>query len=123
MIDSSYSINSDNFAKEMEFVESVVDFLDMGENKTRVGVMTFSDTVKFLVKLEYKLKKEEFLTYLNTARYMGGGTDTASALRRIREDGFFGSSSKLRDDAARILIIMTDGLSITPDVTARRQIF
>lgn len=119
MIDASYSINPDNFAKEMEFVHSVVDILDIGPNKTRVGVMTFSDTVKFHVKLEYNLQKEDFMSHLNSANYIGGGTDTAFALRRMREDGFFGSASDVRDDAARILVVLTDGLSLNPDVTAR----
>ncbi|XP_045170354.2 cartilage matrix protein-like [Mercenaria mercenaria] len=119
MIDASYSIQSDNFGKEMEFVKSVVDFLDIGANKTRVGAMTFSDTIKFHAKLEYNLEKEEFISHLNSANYMGGGTDTASALRHMREEGFFASTSQVRNDAARILIVMTDGLSITPDVTTR----
>lgn len=119
VIDSSYSINQDNFEKEMEFVHSVVDILDIGPNKTRVGVMTFSDKVNFLVKLEYNLGKDDFMSHLNSANYMGGGTDTASALRLLREEGFFGSTSSLRDDAARIAIVLTDGLSLTPDVTAR----
>lgn len=119
MVDSSYSINSDNFAKEMEFVESVIDFLDIGANKTRVGVVTFSDVVKFIVKLEYNFEKEELISHLNNANYLGGGTDTASALRRMREEGFFGNINEIREDASRILVVMTDGLSLTPDVTAR----
>jgi collagen type VI alpha len=50
---------------------------------------------------------------------MGGGTDTAVALRQIREKGFFGSSNQIRENSARILIVMTDGLSLTPDTTDR----
>ncbi|KAL4222708.1 hypothetical protein ACF0H5_018749 [Mactra antiquata] len=119
LVDSSYSINPDNFAKEMEFVHDIVEILDIGANKTRVGVMTFSDTVEFLIKLEYNLEKTDFMTLLSTAQYHGGGTDTASALRRMREDGFFHSESELRKDVARIAIVLTDGLSLTPDVTAR----
>ena len=103
----------------MDFVRSVVDFLDMGENKTRVGAATFSDSVKFLSKLEYNLGKEDFISHLNNAAFMGGGTDTAVALRRVREEGFFGSSNQVRGDSSRILIIMTDGLSLTPEITDR----
>lgn len=103
----------------MEFIHSVVNILDIGPNKTRVGVITFSDQVEFLIKLEYNLQKEDFISLLNTAKFHGGGTDTATALRRMREDGFFKSEDEMREEVARIAIVLTDGLSLTPDVTAR----
>ncbi|WAR09866.1 MATN1-like protein [Mya arenaria] len=118
VIDSSYSINSENFAKEMEFIHSVVDVLDIGPNKTRVGVMTFSDDVEFLIRLEHNLSKQELLMFSNNAKYVGGGTDTANALRRLREEGFYGNTVQERDIVARIAIILTDGLSVSPESTA-----
>lgn len=119
LVDSSFSINQNNFQKEMEFVHSIIEMLDIGPNKTRIGVMSFSEVTKFHIKLDYGMKKEDYLTYLNSVNYMGGGTDTATALRLMREEGFFGSDVTIRRDVARIAVILTDGLSLTPDVTKR----
>ncbi|XP_052248876.1 cartilage matrix protein-like [Dreissena polymorpha] len=116
-IDASYSINQDNFGKQMEFIHGVVDILDVAPNRTRVGLITFSDDVTFVVKPEQKLSKEEFMMYSNTAKYSGGGTDTANALRALREEGFFGPSTSQRDGVAKIVIILTDGLSVSPEST------
>ena len=65
-------------------------------------------------------KKEDYDSALNTATYMKGGTDTATALRRMREEGFYGTLNKNPgEEVARVAIVLTDGLSRTPDVTAR----
>lgn len=119
LVDSSFSINEDNFGKEMEFVHSVIEMLDIGQNKTRIGVMSFSDVAKFHIKLNYDMKKADYLTYLNSVMYMGGGTNTATALRRMREEGFFGETTTIRKDVAKVAIILTDGLSLKPDITAK----
>ena len=103
----------------MEFIHDIVDVLDVGPNKTRVGLMTFSDDVEFHVKLEQHVDKETFMTMSNTAKYVGGGTDTGEALRHLREEGFFGDDVDQRPEATKVIIIVTDGLSISPDTTAR----
>lgn len=123
VIDASYSINPNNFAKEMEFIHNVVDVLDVGPNKTRVALMTFSDDAEFHIKLEHNVNKETFMTLSNTAKYIGGGTDTGNALRLLREEGFHGQEVEQRPEAAKIVIILTDGLSISPDTTAREAKF
>lgn len=103
----------------MEFIHNVVDILDIGPNKTRVGLMTFSDEAEFHVKLEQAVDKESFMTMSNTAKYIGGGTDTGNALRHLREEGFYGEESEQRPGVAKVVVILTDGLSISPDITAR----
>lgn len=103
----------------MDFIHGVVDILDVGPNKTRVGLMTFSSEVDFHGKLENNLDKETFITVSNTAKYVGGGTDTANALRHLREDGFYGKDVDQREGVAKIAIILTDGLSVNPENTAR----
>lgn len=123
VIDASYSINPNNFAKEMQFIHDIVDVLDVGPNKTRVALMTFSDKAEFHVKLEHNVDKETFITLSNTAKYIGGGTDTGNALRILREEGFHGQNVQDRPEAAKIVIILTDGLSISPDTTAREAKF
>jgi len=118
VIDASFSITTENFAREMEFIHGVVEILDVSPNKTRVGLMTFSDDADILIRLDHNVSKQQFMTYSNNAKYAGGGTDTANALRKLREEGFYGPNVEDRDTVARIAIILTDGLSITPETTA-----
>ena len=105
----------------MEFVHDIIDILDLGPNKTRIGLLTFSDVTEFYLQLSYKMTRDEYQQQLNYVRYLGGGTDTATALRRMREEGFASdlSSSSDRADVAKIAIVLTDGLSLLPDLTAR----
>ena len=105
----------------MEFVHDIIDILDLGPNKTRIGLLTFSDVTEFYLHLNYKMSRDEYQQQLNYVRYLGGGTDTATALRRMREEGFASdlSSNSDRTSVAKIAIVLTDGLSIHPDLTAR----
>ena len=121
LIDASYSIQKDDFGKEMEFVHDIVDVLDIGQNKTRIGLLTFSDVTEFYIKLNYNLNKEDYQQHLNYVKYIGGGTDTATALRRMRVEGFVSDIGRNADrsEAAKIAIVLTDGLSLTPDATAK----
>ena len=121
LVDASYSIEKDEFGKEMEFVHDIIDVLDIGENKTRIGLLTFSDVTEFYIRLSYKLRKEDYQQHLNYVNYMGGGTDTATALRRMREEGFLSDAYQTFNnaDVAKIAIVLTDGLSLTPDITAQ----
>ncbi|KAK6180506.1 hypothetical protein SNE40_012649 [Patella caerulea] len=108
LLDSSSSIWAPDFQKQLEFVRQVVDKFDLGTNKTRVGVITFSDGVHPVIPLD-SYKQSEFDAKLMKIPYLTGGTSTSAAIQFVRRVGFAGDKS--RPEVARVAIVITDGQS------------
>lgn len=117
VIDSSGSISSKDFNKEVQFVQSVVKVFDIANEKTRVGIISFSHTTKMVLALDNSLTKSKLMSKIRNVEHIGGGTNTAEALRMVRQDGFRKDSE--RPGVAKIAIVLTDGLSINEDLTKR----
>lgn len=117
IIDSSGSITGKDFNKEISFVQSVIKLFDIGKNKTRIGLVSFSHETYMELPLNNNLTKQQILDKLDTIFQAGGGTNTAMALRMVRQQGF--DSSVVRPEAAKIAIVLTDGLSADDDMTER----
>ncbi|XP_045215666.2 cartilage matrix protein-like [Mercenaria mercenaria] len=117
IIDSSGSITSKDFNKEVQFVQSVVKLFDISSEKTRVGIISFSHMSKLILPLDKTLSKPQLLSKIRNIDHIGGGTNTAEALRMVRQDGF--RRDKERPGVAKIAIVLTDGLSANEDLTKR----
>ncbi|KAK3098262.1 hypothetical protein FSP39_017695 [Pinctada imbricata] len=117
LLDSSSSIHQSEFKKEVDFVKELVDIFEIGQNATRVGVSTFSDKYQEVIHFGDHDEKATLLTALDQVPYLGGGTDTANAIRRVRTEEF--TTDSARREVAHILIVMTDGLSSDPFGTAQ----
>ncbi|KAL3856153.1 hypothetical protein ACJMK2_010941 [Sinanodonta woodiana] len=108
-LDSSGSISLFNFQKELEFAKDVTSMFEIADDKTRVGLVTFSDTVYPQFNLRGSGSKSDILDAIRNTKYNGGGTNTAEALAYLREKGL--SRSKTREGIPRIAIVITDGQS------------
>lgn len=117
IIDSSGSITNKDFNREISFVQSVAKLFDIGNDKTRVGLISFSHDSQLVLPLDNKLSKAELLERISQIPHIGGGTDTAEALRLVRQRGF--ASGVARANVAQIVIVLTDGLSMDADLTAQ----
>ncbi|XP_069136986.1 cartilage matrix protein-like isoform X4 [Argopecten irradians] len=116
LLDSSSSIRQSDNIKQLEFVKDVVTMFDIGENKTRIGISTFSHKYHQEFNFQSYYNKDDLLRAIDKVSYLRGGTDTASALRHIRREVFTPNVS--RGNVARILVVITDGYSRSPRSTA-----
>ncbi|KAL3865446.1 hypothetical protein ACJMK2_042835 [Sinanodonta woodiana] len=116
VLDASNSIWPEDFKKQLSFVRDLIHIFDISEDKTRVGVITFSDYVKPEITLESKQDKAVLVERVSNITFLMGRTDTAMALRFVREQGF--SPDVARREVAHIMLVFTDGLSKNPRLTA-----
>ncbi|KAL3865706.1 hypothetical protein ACJMK2_043068 [Sinanodonta woodiana] len=110
VLDSSSSIWLPDFKKQLSFVKDIVDQFDIGPNKTRVAVVTFSDGIHPVIPLDGFHDKKGLLEKIGTIPYLTGGTKTGSTLEYIRTRGL--SPQTARPEVAHVVIVMTDGQSM-----------
>ncbi|XP_041375252.1 cartilage matrix protein-like [Gigantopelta aegis] len=117
LLDSSNSIWIHDFNLRMvKFVRDMVNIFDIGTNKTRVGVITFSSDVTPVFRLDEYTSRDSLLKAISPEhiKHQGGGTNTGSAIAYVRDHGF-----RSRPQVAHIMVVITDGVSFDPEVTRR----
>lgn len=116
-LDASNSIWPEDFKKQLIFVQDLVSLFDISPKKTRVGLVTYSDTVKPIFGFDAKQEKISLINKIANVTFMGGRTRTSEAFKFLREQGF--SPDVARREVAHIVLTFTDGLSKNPRDTAR----
>ncbi len=116
-LDASGSIGSVNFNQRiLPFIANVIDTLDIGENQSQVGVITFATVPSIIFNLNTHNTKSELLNASNAISYTGGSTDTAAALDLLRISGFAGARPQSQG-IPTYAIVVTDGISDFPLAT------
>lgn len=115
LLDSSSSIRTSDYRKQLGFVKDVVAMFDISENKTRIGVSTFSHRYKQEFDFQSYFDKRDIINVIDKLSYLKGGTDTAAALRNIRLHVF--TPGVVRQEVAHVLVVITDGFSRSPQST------
>ncbi|CAL1533465.1 unnamed protein product, partial [Lymnaea stagnalis] len=114
-VDISFSITTGNFHDYvLPFLQSVVAEFDIGPNESQVqvGAVTFSDKVRLAFRLSDHRDEDSLLRAVGDIYYAGGETYTDAALKYVR-DNMFTWANGGRDDAERIVIVLTDGRSFS----------
>ncbi|XP_029635543.1 collagen alpha-5(VI) chain isoform X1 [Octopus sinensis] len=109
LLDSSSSITADNFGKQKNIIENMVGMLDIHALKTRVAISTFNHEYQSIVMFGDTNDKQEVIKKIEAIEYVGGGTKTGNALKKVRTELF--SSGTWRPKADHIIIVFTDGRS------------
>ena len=109
MIDDSSSISGNEFKRLKNFLNKVVDSLDIGEDRVRVGVIKYAKGVKDEIRLDDFTTKVSLKRAITRIKHERGGTRTGRAISRMVKafQGGFGG----RSDADKIGIVITDGKS------------
>ncbi|ELU08766.1 hypothetical protein CAPTEDRAFT_228894 [Capitella teleta] len=110
MLDSSGSIRHSRFIIMKDFIKDIVSLLDVRSSAARIGVVTYSDVVKVEFHLNDYQTAEDVEQAVGMIPYGAGGTDTAEALRTIRESMFTEARGD-REDYPNFIVIVTDGIS------------
>ena len=119
LLDESSSIGTNEaFKKELNFVTSVIDYLEIGPTKSQVGVMTFSDEPKIKFYLNDYKTREDVAEAVNQIEWGGGNTFLDRALKLLRQHGLNSAyGSRASDGVPQIAVVITDGVSTDPAST------
>lgn len=117
ILDSSGSVGSTNFQKMLGFVKNMVNGMDISPTGTEVGVITYSDRTHLEFHLNAHSDKQSLEQAISGIRYISGGTNTADALKYARETSFQ-TANGARNNAAKIAIVITDGMSTSTIATS-----
>ena len=111
VLDESSSIGANGFQLIREFAEEISRSLDIGLQRSLVGVILFSSSARVYFPVTQHTDAGTLLLALNSLPYNEGDTDTAAALNLLRTAGRPGGALKLRSRFNHIAVIVTDGKS------------
>lgn len=117
IVDSSGSIRSSRFEDVKEFISNITSNMEISQDKTRVGIISFSDDASLQIRLDQYGRKEDLMQAIKGLPYLRGRTHTASALRMMREE-LFQVNNGDRTNVPDLAVVITDGYSnINPEET------
>lgn len=126
LLDGSESTR-DGFPAMRDFVERVVEKLNVGPNKDRVSVVQYSTDTEVHFYLNSYTKREDVVKSIRELRHRGGRTlNTGAALQYVKDNVFTTSSgSRPKQGVQRVLILLTGGKSLdnvdTPASALKQQ--
>lgn len=111
IIDSSRSVRPVEFEKAKEFLQNMVDNLEIGADATRVGVVNYASTVQLDFKLKTYFDKTSLKQALARIEPLSSGTMTGLAIKTAMERAFTTESGArpASMNIAKVAIIVTDG--------------
>ncbi|CAJ0943046.1 unnamed protein product, partial [Mesorhabditis belari] len=114
LIDGSGSIGSYVFKNEvLRFVKEFVDLFEIAADRTRVGLIQYSDQIRHEFDLNQHPDKVSLLRAIGETQYLTGLTRTGAAIQHMVKEGFSErrGARHQADDISRVAIIITDGRS------------
>lgn len=113
ILDASSSVGKEDFEKVRQWVSNLVETFEIGPDKTRVGVVRYSDWPTTEFDLGKYKTCEEIKEAARKIRYYGGNTNTGDALRYINTYSFSKEAGGRLSDRTvkKVAILLTDGRS------------
>uniref|UniRef100_A0A8C8ZP62 Collagen type VI alpha 6 chain n=1 Tax=Prolemur simus TaxID=1328070 RepID=A0A8C8ZP62_PROSS len=115
VIDSSGSIDYDEYNIMKDFMTGLVKKADVGKNQVRFGALKYADDPEVLFYLDDLGTKLEVISVLQNDQPMGGNTYTAEALGFSDHMFTEARGSRLHKGVPQVLIVITDGESHDAD--------
>ncbi|NXY29313.1 MATN2 protein, partial [Pomatorhinus ruficollis] len=111
IIDSSRSVHHYDFEKVKEFILTILQFLDISPDATRVGLIQYGSTVKQEFSLKTFRRKQDIERAVRRMMHLATGTMTGLALQYAVNIAFSETEGArpLRQNVPRIIMIVTDG--------------
>ncbi|XP_030890836.1 collagen alpha-1(XXII) chain-like [Leptonychotes weddellii] len=113
LLDTSSSVGKEDFEKVRQWVANLVDTFEVGPDRTRVGVVRYSDQPTTAFELGLFGSREAVKAAARHLAYHGGNTNTGDALRFITRHSFSPQAGGRPGDHAfkQVAILLTDGRS------------
>nr|XP_023856480.1 collagen alpha-1(XII) chain-like [Salvelinus alpinus] len=112
LVDGSWSAGRD-FKYIRNFISAMAGAFEIGEDKTRVGLVQYSTDTKTEFNLNQHVKWGELLRAINTLPYKGGNTMTGEAMDYLLKNTFT-EANGARKGFPKVAMIITDGKSQDP---------
>uniref|UniRef100_A0A8C3H875 Matrilin 2 n=1 Tax=Chrysemys picta bellii TaxID=8478 RepID=A0A8C3H875_CHRPI len=111
IIDSSRSVRPYDFEKVKEFILTILQFLDISPDITRVGLIQYGSTVKHEFSLKTFRRKHDVERAVKRMMHLATGTMTGLAIQYALNIAFSESEGArpLSQNVPRIIMIVTDG--------------
>ncbi|CAG06181.1 unnamed protein product, partial [Tetraodon nigroviridis] len=111
IVDSSRSVRPTEFEKAKEFLQDLVDSLEVGLDSTRVGLVNYASTVRMEFPLKAHFSKPALKGALARVEPLASGTMTGLAIRTAVEKAFAAEAGARLNSTkvARVAVVVTDG--------------
>lgn len=110
LVDGSYSIGLQNFAKVRGFLEVLVTAFDIGPNKVRISLVQYSRDPHTEFALNTHHNTGAVVRAVRTFPYRGGSTNTGKAMAYVKDKVFIDARGA-RQNVPRVMVLITDGKS------------
>nr|XP_037838927.1 collagen alpha-1(XX) chain [Chlorocebus sabaeus]XP_037838928.1 collagen alpha-1(XX) chain [Chlorocebus sabaeus] len=110
LVDGSWSVGHSHFQQVKDFLASVIAPFEIGPDKVQVGLTQYSGDAQTEWNLNSFGTKEQVLAAVHRLRYKGGNTFTGLALTHVLGQNLQPAAG-LRPEAAKVVILVTDGKS------------
>ncbi|XP_039202568.1 collagen alpha-1(XII) chain isoform X3 [Crotalus tigris] len=110
LVDGSWSVGRNNFKYILDFIVTLVSAFDIGEDKTRVGIVQYSTDTRTEFNLNQYFRKKDLVEAIRRIPYKGGNTMTGEAIDYLIRNAFT-ESAGARNGFPKVAIIITDGKS------------
>ncbi|XP_052647794.1 collagen alpha-3(VI) chain isoform X4 [Harpia harpyja] len=116
LLDGSLNVGNANFPFVRDFVATLVNYLDVGSDKIRVGLVQFSDTPKTEFFLYSYQTKSDIIQRMGQLRPKGGSVlNTGSALNFVLSNHFTeAGGSRINEQVPQVLVLVMAGRSADP---------
>ncbi|CAF3723994.1 unnamed protein product [Rotaria sordida] len=118
VLDASDSVGANNYELQRIFVKDLLRRVNVGRNKTHVGIINYSTGNEILTWLDQDYTLQQKIQAVDRSVYFGEGTNTNLALRQANT--VFSSNRGLRepeDGATQVIFVVTDGESANRNAT------
>ncbi|KAM3595435.1 uncharacterized protein V6R79_023511 [Siganus canaliculatus] len=111
IIDSSRSVRPAEFEKAKEFLQDMVESLEIGSDATRVGLVNYASTVQIEFLLKTHSDKSALKQALARVEPLASGTMTGMAIKTAMEKAFTTEAGARTSSSSitKVAIIVTDG--------------
>uniref|UniRef100_A0A669FBK5 Collagen type XII alpha 1 chain n=1 Tax=Oreochromis niloticus TaxID=8128 RepID=A0A669FBK5_ORENI len=121
LVDGSWSVGRPNFKYIRSFISAAAGAFHIGEEKTRVGVVQYSDDARTEFNLNEHHTRPALLRAIGSMPYKGGNTNTGDALDYVLRNAF-SEAAGARNGLPKVLVIITDGKSEDPVASYAKQL-
>ncbi|XP_038597787.1 collagen alpha-6(VI) chain-like [Tachyglossus aculeatus] len=116
VIDSSGSIDFDEYNVMKTFIIDLVKKANVGKNLVQFGALKYSDSPEVLFNLNEFSTKSEIISFIQNDQPRGGSTYTAQALAHSTHLFSESLGSRMHIGVPQVLIVITDGESHDADL-------
>ncbi|GCC40573.1 hypothetical protein chiPu_0024939, partial [Chiloscyllium punctatum] len=113
LVDASDNVGRTNFPLVRDFLSSILEHLDIGSDRVRIGLAQYSNYAETEFYLNTYSSEDEILRHVKGLRLRGGRTlNTGAALDSVLRYHFTRSAGSRKDEGVpQVLVLITSGSS------------